>query len=246
MYIVYMCKWSQLDLALISSIFYPLLSPVVPVRSEIESSRKWGTFFVANQLIKMYFKLQQSNLCKNILRAIDASELPHASLFPQSHIVTFKYHVGLIHFTEGRFNEAECELLYAFQHCLGSAMRQKRQLLHYLIPCRLLKGIAPHPTLLHQYGLETEYAPLLSALCSGNVSRYNQIVQEHEKNWARRGTLLAFEKLAMLAHRQLFKKMYKTRDMHVSHHELMDELLYSYSYSCSCSSYYPCACCCCY
>ena len=57
---------------------------------------------MANLQFKTYFKLNSISLCKNVLRAISAgtTDMPDISVFPKSHIVTFKYYVGVIKFLE--------------------------------------------------------------------------------------------------------------------------------------------------
>ncbi|KAL9633848.1 MAG: hypothetical protein Q9164_004451 [Protoblastenia rupestris] len=71
-------------------------------RAPIEDSRKWGLYYITNLLFKTYFKLNSIGLSKNILRAISASknDMPQLETFPKSHIVTFKYYVGVIQFLE--------------------------------------------------------------------------------------------------------------------------------------------------
>lgn len=68
----------------------------------MEESRKWGLYYVANLLFKTYFKLNSISLSKNILRAISASstDMPSPDQFPKSHVVTFKYYVGVILFLD--------------------------------------------------------------------------------------------------------------------------------------------------
>ena len=57
---------------------------------------------MANLQFKTYFKLNSISLCKNVLRAISAgtTDMPNLSVFPKSHIVTFRYYVGVIKFLE--------------------------------------------------------------------------------------------------------------------------------------------------
>jgi hypothetical protein len=48
-------------------------------------------------------------LSKNLLRALSASsaDLPELEAFPKSHIVTFKYYVGVIHFLDENYREVK-------------------------------------------------------------------------------------------------------------------------------------------
>ena len=62
---------------------------------------------MTNLMFKTYFKLKSIGLCKNLLRALDASsaDLPDLDAFPKSHTVTFNYYVGLIHFLDENYGE---------------------------------------------------------------------------------------------------------------------------------------------
>ncbi|KAL8945612.1 MAG: hypothetical protein Q9222_007870, partial [Ikaeria aurantiellina] len=75
-------------------------------RAPLEESRKWGLYYTTNLLFKTYFKLNSISLSKNILRALQASktDMPPQSSFPKSHIVTFQYYVGVIHFLDEEYH----------------------------------------------------------------------------------------------------------------------------------------------
>lgn len=91
-------------------------------RAPIGESRKWGLYYTTNLLFKTYFKvistfvfidngssctgqLNSIGLSKNILRALQASsaDMPPIESFPMSHVVTFKYYVGVILFLEENY-----------------------------------------------------------------------------------------------------------------------------------------------
>ena len=58
-----------------------------------------------NSSAELRSKLNSISLSKNILRALHAShtDLPPMEAFPKSHIVTFKYYVGVILFLEENY-----------------------------------------------------------------------------------------------------------------------------------------------
>ena len=76
-------------------------------RAPLEDSRKWALYYTTNLLFKTYFKLNSVSLSKNILRALSASrtDMPELESFPKSHIVTFKYYVGVISFLEEDYKQ---------------------------------------------------------------------------------------------------------------------------------------------
>ncbi|KAG5440799.1 hypothetical protein PCK2_000098 [Pneumocystis canis] len=57
-------------------------------RAPIEISRKWGTYYIIGTLFKIYFKINKFSLSKNVLSAIQVSDMPPLECFPKSHVVT--------------------------------------------------------------------------------------------------------------------------------------------------------------
>lgn len=84
-------------------------------RAALEESRKWALYYTTNLLFKTYFKLNSVSLSKNILRALNASrtDMPPLEAFPRSHIVTFKYYVGVIFFLEENYKQVH--ILFSVQ-----------------------------------------------------------------------------------------------------------------------------------
>ncbi|KAL9007832.1 MAG: hypothetical protein Q9173_006985, partial [Seirophora scorigena] len=74
-------------------------------RAPIEESRKFGLYYTTNLLFKTYFKLNSISLSKNCLRALEAArtDMPSMEQFPKSHIVTFRYYLGVIHFLDEEY-----------------------------------------------------------------------------------------------------------------------------------------------
>jgi hypothetical protein len=74
-------------------------------RAPLEESRKWGSYYIANLLLKTYFKLNSASLSKNILNSlrVGGRDMPDFSVFPKSQQVTFKYHEGVLAFLEENY-----------------------------------------------------------------------------------------------------------------------------------------------
>ncbi|KAL8895799.1 MAG: hypothetical protein Q9207_008000, partial [Kuettlingeria erythrocarpa] len=72
-------------------------------------------------------QLNSISLSKNCLRALEAAraDMPPLEAFPKSHIVTFQYYVGVIHFLDEEYHRAEEHLTSAWQICHKSAHRNK-------------------------------------------------------------------------------------------------------------------------
>lgn len=111
---------------------------VSDTRAAIENSKKWGMLSVVNQLFKIYFKINKLQLCKPLIRAIDA--LPIKDQFPKSHLVTYRFFVGKKAMFDTDYKLADDYLSYAFQHCHKDSQKNKRLILIYLLPVKMLLG----------------------------------------------------------------------------------------------------------
>ncbi|RAH70652.1 protein csn12 [Aspergillus aculeatinus CBS 121060] len=181
-------------------------------RSPIEESRKWGVYDTTNLLFKTYFKLNTVGLSKNLLRALNAqsADLPELDAFPKSHIVTFKYYVGVIHFLDENYAEAEQHLAEAWRMCHRSAMKNRELILTYLIPCHLVtthtlpskKLLAPFPR------LEKLYRPLCNCIKIGDLGGFDAAMSAGEEEFVKRRIYLPLERGRDIALRNLFRKVF--------------------------------------
>ena len=73
--------------------------------------------------------------------------------YPKSQQVTYKYYVGRKHMFDNNFKEAEEYLKFAFEHCHVKSRANKRSILIYLIPVKMLLGQMPEEMLLKKYDL---------------------------------------------------------------------------------------------
>ena len=77
------------------------VSTIPQIFSSKHTSRHVGAP-LGHGLADLSLQLNSISLCKNILKALAASrtDMPDIELFPKSHLVTFRYYVGVIHFLE--------------------------------------------------------------------------------------------------------------------------------------------------
>ncbi|KAF9196403.1 COP9 signalosome (CSN) subunit [Haplosporangium sp. Z 11] len=183
-------------------------------RAPLNVSRKWGTYNIIGILFRTYFKLGSHNLCKNILRAVKASlDMPDLEKFPMSHQVTIRYYTGVLSFFNEDFKKAEAELQFAFDHTLSKFHSNRRLILHYLIPTRLLHGSLPSAQLLEKFPeLEELYQPLVKAIKSGNVQLFDDALAQAATKLISKGTYLTVERSRVVALRVLFKKVFLLMD----------------------------------
>ncbi|KAI4196422.1 MAG: hypothetical protein LQ350_006567 [Teloschistes chrysophthalmus] len=201
-------KWLEDAARVINEVFRLCISD----RAPLEDSRKWGIYNTTNLLFKTYFKLNSIGLSKNILRALQATkaDLPAIENFPKSHIVTFKYYVGVIHFLDEEYVRAEESLTEAFHMCHKKAHRNKELLLTYLIPTHLhTSHTLPPPSLLttHPY-LQTLFSHLLHAIRSGHLASFSTLMLTHESQYVRRRIYLSLERARDLCVRNLLRKVW--------------------------------------
>ncbi|KAL2821385.1 hypothetical protein BDW59DRAFT_110769 [Aspergillus cavernicola] len=181
-------------------------------RAPREDSRKWGIYYMTNLLFKTYFKINAVGLSKNLLRALNAQsiDLPDMEDFPRSHIVTFKYFVGVICFLDENYAEAEEHLAYAWTYCHKSAIKNKELILTYLVPCHLVNThTLPSKTLLHDFPrLEKLYRPLCDCIRKGDLHGFDAAMSAGEEEFVKRRIYLPLERGRDIALRNLFRKVF--------------------------------------
>jgi nuclear mRNA export protein PCID2/THP1 len=175
------------------------------------ASKRVGVLEVINQLFRVYFDLNALRLCTNLTRTVNAPGfIDFETSFPVAHRVTYKYFVGRLHLYEDRYEEAvEC-LTYAVERIPPEFEVNKRLLLLYLIPAKILRGSLPSRTLLARYNM-LWFVDITRALRSGNLSLFTSAVNKHESFFIRKGLYLAIEKMRSLVYRSLCQKLYQAR-----------------------------------
>ncbi|GAA48429.1 PCI domain-containing protein 2 [Clonorchis sinensis] len=187
-------------------------------RTQMDDSKKLGMMGLANQLFKIYFQINKLNLCKPMIRAIENMNINDR--FSLAQRVTYSYYVGRKAMFDGDFVSADKSLSFAFERCLGSAWHNKRLILIYLIPVKMLLGVFPYPSLLVKYNLNeflgisdaAKYdrsvsSPLLSHCRAGNLQKMDMELNKYEEFFLSCGVYLILEKLKLITYRNLFKKV---------------------------------------
>ena len=141
--------------------------------------------------------------------------MPPLEAFPRSHIVTFKYYVGVIQFLEEDYAQAEENLTSAWHMCHRSATRNIEFILTYLIPTLLLtRQQLPSPRLLSPYPrLGSLFAPLTLAIRIGSLSAFDSALAEGEHEFVKRRIYLTLERGRDTCLRNLLRKVYLAGDL---------------------------------
>ncbi|KAL6245867.1 COP9 signalosome (CSN) subunit [Rhinocladiella similis] len=181
-------------------------------RAELAESRKWGIYSTTNLLFKTYFKLNSISLTRNVIRALEAaqSDLPPLELFPKSHRCTFKYYRGVIDFLQENYTEAEANLTEALDLCHKNSLRNREQILTYLIPAHIINThqlptaelLAPHPK------LSSMFTPLFGAIRKGSLSQFDEALSTAEPELVKRRIYLTLERTRDICLRNLFRKVF--------------------------------------
>lgn len=104
--------------------------------------------------------------------------------------------------------KAETDLQFAFDHIPPKFHHNRRLVLHYLIPTRLLHGSLPSSRLLEEFPeLAALYRPLALAIKSGNVQLFDEALSIGGSRLIGLGTYLTVERSRGVAVRVLFKKV---------------------------------------
>lgn len=182
-------------------------------------SRRWGAYRTASLLLRIYFSLGQLNLVQNVLKALQACELPPLTQFPAAHSVTYAYFLGRYHFVREEFDAAESFLTLALARLLSSDPRRfpahTALVLHFLIPCQLvLHGRHPTHRLL-QFVSERNrvfYERLLDAMGRGDLAAFHALLQQNAHVLLTRGVFTIYERLSYLVIRQRLRRIHRATE----------------------------------
>nr|POF17053.1 protein csn12 like [Quercus suber] len=182
--------------------------------SPLEQSRKWALYYMGNILFKTYFKLNTLNLCKNVLRPLQAAntDMPPLSAFPKSHQVTFKFYNGVLRFLEEDYSAAEEFLESAYSMCFAGEQAQSNLegILMYLIPTKLVTTHSlPSLDLLKPYpNLERLFLPIRSAILRADLTAFNTALEEGNEEFVKRRIYLTLERGRDVILRNIFRKVF--------------------------------------
>lgn len=175
------------------------------IRSPLERSKKHGMVILTNQLFKIYFKINKLNLCKPLIRALSQNnELLSASR--RSEQVTYNYFIGRKALFDSGFKEAESLLTSAFTNCDPQCFKNKRLILLYLVPAKMLLGQMPKESALVKYQLNS-FMPLVKSIREGNIKAFDAALDQEKDFFWTYGIYLLLEKLRTILYRNIFKKV---------------------------------------
>lgn len=180
-------------------------------RSSEEDTKRLGMLNLVNQLFKVYFRINKLHLCKPLIRAIESS--PFKDSFSLSQQITYRYYVGRKAMFDSDYKAADEYLTYAFENCHKLSQKNKRLILIYLVPVKMLLGYIPSKQVLEKYDL-IQLWDLVQAVCQGNLKVFDELMEKHEEFFIKCGIYLIVDKLKIIAYRNLFRKVYLILNTH--------------------------------
>lgn len=181
-------------------------------RSSEEDTKRLGMLNLVNQLFKVYFRINKLHLCKPLIRAVES--IAFKDEFPIAEQITYKYFVGRKAMFDSDYKSADEFLSFAFENCPKNYTKNKRLILIYLVPVKMLLGFMPQKDVLQRYDV-LQFHELAEALKEGNVRKFDKVIEKHESFFIKCGIYLLVEKLKFIVYRNLFKKVYFIKGTHL-------------------------------
>lgn len=181
---------------------------MIIARADLSVSKKMGCLFVVVQLFKIYFTINNLRLCNNLVNTVNSKNFPPLHMFPRSETVSYNYYVGRLKVFEESYKAAETALDYSLSHCHRTQRANKRRVLQFLIPVKLLLGKLPKGALLEKYGL-FQFSSLVDSIRTGNLKEFNEALVQHQDFFIKKGIFLLLEKMKLYVYRNLFNRVRK-------------------------------------
>jgi len=174
-------------------------------RTEERDTKRIGMLHLVNQMFKVYFRINKLHLCKPLIRAIES--LSFKDSFPLSQQITYKYFVGRKAMYDSDYKTSDEYLTFAFNHCPQKYIKNKRLILIYLVPVKMLLGYMPRKETMQQFNIP-QFHELACSLKQGNLKGFDDVMQKYQSFFIDTGIYIIVEKLKIIAYRNLFKKVY--------------------------------------
>ena len=164
---------------------------------------------------------------KGMEQVVEGQHLLESTIpFSMAQRVTYQYYFGRGRVFTGDVATAEDRLGFAFEQCHRDCRLNKRCILVYLVPARMLRGRLPSVRLLQKYNLP-QYLDLREAVRQGNLSAFQRTMDAHQGGcpvvapspptgltppppafFIRTGVYMALERLRTVVTRNLFQKVH--------------------------------------
>lgn len=193
-----------------AKLVFNLLSKAIQDRTTGPDSRKVVVFFIANLLLKLYFRLhivgpgQFDSISRNII-----SSGVRFSEYHRADQVGYRYYLGRYYLSQQQYRRARSHLLWAFDHCTNSSPGNKRLVLLYLTTASLPLGIFTSSELLKMSGLMEPFLPLIVAMQKGDYTGFHAHLKKYE-DWFYKYEIFLYleQRCDMILYRSLFRRTF--------------------------------------
>jgi hypothetical protein len=134
--------------------------------------KRVGIYLCANICLKLFFHCRKLRSGEQIFGNIYQQSPPLAK-FPASQRVTYLYYLGRYLFANNHFFRAQRALQAAYDQCHTKAIKQRRNIIVYLIASNIILGRFPSMKLLQRpesEGLEHKFLPICQAIKKGDMA----------------------------------------------------------------------------
>jgi len=157
-------------------------------------------------LFRCYFLLNTLRLCRNLARPVLSKGLDNAmNLGGKGTAVGFKYYLGRLNMFSDEFDQAEENLTWAYTNCPPGANRKR--ILGFLIPVRLLRGRLPMKELLVREELWDKFGGIVEGIRTGDMRKWEKNMSEQQMTFIKKGTYLLLHRTRPLVFRTLFIRL---------------------------------------
>lgn len=171
-------------------------------------SRRAGALACMNQLLKIYFRLNNLGLCVNLTRMIGSSNFPDIELFPLPHRITFHFYCGRLSLYDDQYATAITQLQFALHNISPHLRDHRRRILLFLIPAKILSGHLPTEKTLADFDMKW-FQDIVPAIRSGDLGRFDRAINRYEHFFIRSALFLAVEKMRSLVYCALVRQISK-------------------------------------
>ncbi|KAJ3378114.1 COP9 signalosome (CSN) subunit [Entophlyctis sp. JEL0112] len=159
-------------------------------------------------------QLKQVNLATNLIRSFKGLDLPSLEEYPISHVVSYKYYMGVLAFYDEQYKKAKEDLNFCLENFPASSNDTAPQiesnkilLLTYLVPVNLMAGIAASQRL---FGispiLRVLFEEIQNAVGKGMLGLFDKLLEEKRKILIDRDVYLAIERCRLICFRNLARR----------------------------------------
>ena len=183
-------------------------------RRATPENKRTGIYMTANSCLKLLFQCRKSRNAQQMFASIDAQS-PLLSHYPAAQRVTYLYYLGRYMFANSHFYRAQLALDSAYRQCHSQALRQRQQILIYLIASNICLGRFPASTLLMRRDASESakrFLPLCRAIARGDLTEFGRILSvdsEHGQWFLQKRMLLQLRSTCeVLVWRTLVRKVF--------------------------------------